>query len=214
MKFYPIRFLRYLFVVLIVVLFAYTQLKDGNKSELTSTVTSLILEKEIPFDDFTETKLILEPYRMFLPNFGNNESRQWFLSCTFYRMYSSLCQNNSCETNGFLFDNFDEHRLIRLSQTKNGLFLGDDCGYRCSDEAVRRQFKSKDETSIIYDEAMILTVPDGWSFQHFLDGIGPKLSQTYQYLTKYPRMKIIIERGIRFDKSVQQIWELLGLFLT
>jgi len=93
---------------------------------------------------------------------------------------------------------------------KNGLYLNDDCGFRYDEEAIRRKFKSRSETSIIYDKAIIYDVPDGWSFQHFLDGVGPKLSHSRAYLDKYPDAKVIIERSTRFDSAVQQIWSLLG----
>jgi hypothetical protein len=63
---------------------------------------------------------------------------------------------------------------------------------------------------VIYETAIIYTVPNGWSFQHFLDGVGPKLSHSRFYLDKYPDAKIIIEEGLRFDRSVREIWALLG----
>ncbi|CAF4596316.1 unnamed protein product, partial [Rotaria magnacalcarata] len=65
--------------------------------------------------------------------------------------------------------------------------------------------------SAVYDEAIVYTVPDGWSFQHFLDGIGPKLSHSYNYLYKYPNAKVLLQKGIRFDQSVREIWEILGV---
>jgi hypothetical protein len=125
-------------------------------------------------------------------------------------MYSKQCPNNLCEKNGFLFDNPKEHLDVHLALIKNGLYLNDDCGYNYGDEAVRRRFKSSSETSVIYDIAIIYTVPNGWSFQHFLDGIGPKLSHSRMYLDKYPDAKIIIEDASRFDQSVKEIWALLG----
>ena len=73
-----------------------------------------------------------------------------------------------------------------------------------------RTFQIESETTVIYDKAIIYTVPDGWSFQHFLDGVGPKLSHSKSYLDKYPDAKIIIQQGSRFDQSVKEIWALLG----
>ncbi|CAF4329117.1 unnamed protein product, partial [Adineta steineri] len=67
------------------------------------------------------------------------------------------------------------------------------------------------ETTILYDKAIIYTVPDGWAFQHFLDGVGPKLAHSKSYLQKYPDAKVIILQGVRFDRSVQEIWSMLGV---
>ncbi|CAF3545827.1 unnamed protein product, partial [Rotaria sp. Silwood2] len=74
--------------------------------------------------------------------------------------------------------------------------------------------KNSDEVTVIYDKAILYTVPDGWSFQRFLDGIGPKLSHSRSYLQKYPDAKVIISRGSRFDRSAKEIWSMLGLYLS
>jgi hypothetical protein len=103
-----------------------------------------------------------------------------------------------------------EHLSVNIFLVKNGLYLNDDCGYNYGDAAVQRTFKNSDETTVIYDKAILYPVPDGWSFQHFLDGIGPKLSHSRSYLKKYPDAKVIILQGVRFDRSVKEIWAMLG----
>ena len=75
---------------------------------------------------------------------------------------------------------------------------------------MHRTFNTPDQATVIYDKAILYPVPDGWSFQHFLDGIGPKLSHSRSYLQKYPDAKVVILQGVRFDRSVKEIWEMLG----
>ncbi|CAF4310451.1 unnamed protein product, partial [Rotaria magnacalcarata] len=99
---------------------------------------------------------------------------------------------NSCEENGVLFNDTKEHLSVKIAFVKNGLYLNDDCGYNYEDKSIRRTFERQSDTTVIYDKAIIYTVPDGWSFQHFLDGIGPKLSHSRSYLDKYPDAKVII----------------------
>ncbi|CAM2721839.1 unnamed protein product [Rotaria socialis] len=91
------------------------------------------------------------------------------------------------------------------------LYLNDDCGYNYEDKSVRRTFERESDATVIYDKAVIYTFPDGWSFQHFLDGIGPKLFHSSSYLDKYPDTKVIIIRDSRFDRSVKEIWSMLGV---
>jgi len=210
---HPVRLIKSLTILILLFLIFYPMydLLNHPNTELTSIqvkeLTPSILES---LDDFNEISYTLEPYTISLPHFSDDEARNWFLSSTYYQLYSKQCPQNSCEKYGFLFNNPDEHRHVRVAFIKNGLYLNDDCGYKYSDEAIRRTFKSDDETSVIYDKAIIYTVPDGWSFQHFLDGIAPKLSHSRIYLDKYPDAKVIIQKGARFDSSVKQIWALLG----
>lgn len=66
----------------------------------------------------------------------------------------------------------------------------------------------------IYDEAILYPVPGEWSFQHFLDGLGPKLSHSHSYVSAYSNTKVIILCGAPFDRSVKEIWAMLGLSLS
>ena len=167
MKFHLIRFLKALALTVVFIVFFYPLSKFSNESNVEiapePVKTSIDTEKSST-PDFYETSYNLSAYRTHLPHFSDDEARDWFLKSTYYRMYSNKCSENSCEKNGFLFDNADEHLRVRLAVVKNGLYLNDDCGFRYGEEAIRRKFKSRSETSIIYDKAIIHNVPDGWSF--------------------------------------------------
>ena len=161
--------------------------------------------------DFEEISEKLEPFIVRLPNFPDEEAKKWFYSCTYYKLNSPKCPQNSCEKNGVLFNDPKEHLFVKIAFVKNGLYVNDDCGYNYGDITIKRTFQKEGEANVIFDKAIIYTVPDGWSFQHFLDGIGPKLSHSRFYLDKYPDAKVIILRGARFDRSVKEIWRMLGL---
>jgi hypothetical protein len=163
-------------------------------------------------EDLEELSYNLEPFYMPLPNFSDDEAKNWFYSSSYYKINSKKCPDGSCEEKGVLFNDPKEHLSVSIFLVKNGLYLNDDCGYNYRDEAIRRTFKNSDDTTVIYDKAILYPVPDGWSFQHFLDGIGPKLSHSRSYLKKYPDAKVIILQGVRFDRSVKEIWSMLGLY--
>ncbi|CAF4284892.1 unnamed protein product [Rotaria magnacalcarata] len=153
----------------------------------------------------------MPPFYIPLPNFSDDEAKNWFYNSTYYKINSNKCPKNSCEENGVLFNDTKEHLSVKIAFVKNGLYLNDDCGYNYQDKSIRRTFERQSDTTVIYDKAIIYTVPDGWSFQHFLDGIGPKLSHSRSYLDKYPDAKVIIIKGARFDRSVKEIWSMLGV---
>ncbi len=213
MYFRPIRLFK-LLIVIICIIFSlyeiyyfvfYSIKKPLIKIEKTLSTTLMTLNND--FEEITEN---LEPFSIRLPNFSDEEAKSWFYNSTYYKINSKKCPNNSCEENGVLFNDTKEHLAVKLAFVKNGLYLNDDCGYNYGDTPVRRTFQKDSDASVIYDKAFIYTVPDGWSFQHFLDGIGPKLSHSSSYLNKYPDAKIIIIRGSRFDRSVKEIWSMLG----
>ena len=43
-----------------------------------------------------------------------------------------------------------------------------------------------------YPKLLPLLVPDGWSFQHFIDGVLPKLVQAYDYLREDTEIKLLL----------------------
>ena len=173
---------------------------------LVSSPTSVkVMEK-----DFQEIVSSLAPFHVALPQFFDDEARHWFLNSTYYRIHAKQCLPGACDQRGFLFDDSKEHLTVRLAVVKNGLYANDDCGYNYGDQQVRRTSNTSSRDDLIYDQAILYPVPDGWSFQHFLDGVGPKLSHSRSYLDQYPHAKVIVLQGARFDRSVKEIWSMLG----
>lgn len=215
MSYRPIRLIKFVLIALIfTILFEEVFRLFRVKSESPSLKTRkvFLVNRSLTKDgDFEETVERLQPFYVSFPRYFDDEARNWFENSTYYRIHSSRqCAGKSdgCDPRGILFDDEKGHLLVRVAKVKNGLSINDDCGYNYGDEQVRRRFPSASEAN--YDEAILYPVPDGWSFQHFLDGIGPKLSHSRSYLDQYPNAKVIIQRGARFDRSVKEIWQMLG----
>ena len=213
MYYRPIRLIKSFVVILCVIIIYYEVIRFFNspKNPVEEKNTEQSQYRTLKSnDDFDEIVTSYEPFYLSLPNFSDEEAKNWFYSSSYYKMRSKLCPNGICEGKGVLFNDSKEHLAVRIALVKNGLYLNDDCGYNYPEEAIRRQFHSNDETTMIVDQAILYPVPDGWSFQHFLDGIGPKLAHSRNYLNQYPKAKVIILQGVRFDRSVKEIWSMLG----
>ena len=214
MYFRPIRLFKFLCIFICVILVMYETyhlLSHPRRTLLItakSTVSSIVSSKE----NFKQTSYTLKPFYISLPNFSDEEAKNWFYNSSYYKAYSKSCPNESCKEKGFLFNDTKEHLSVNVFLVKNGLYLNDDCGYNYRDDAIERTFQNTNEATVIYDKAILYSVPDGWSFQHFLDGIGPKLSHSRSYLDKYPDAKVIILQGARFDRSIKEIWSMLGSY--
>ncbi|XP_052775029.1 uncharacterized protein LOC128213410 [Mya arenaria] len=95
---------------------------------------------------------------------------------------------------------------------RNGtLDLNTDCGYRASSSAVKRN-QTKGITQW-YSSIIPLYVPDGHTFQHFLDGMLPKIIQVLptmrmfkaKLLLRYPRDEIIFDILKKLNISREQL---------
>ncbi|CAF1235457.1 unnamed protein product [Rotaria sordida] len=216
MYFRPIRLFKLFIIVICIIIITYEiyrlLLRPRKKLSMirNTDASSILLSKE----GFEQHSYTLESFYISLPNFSDDEARNWFYSSSYYKINSKKCPQGSCEEKGVYFNDTKEHLSVNIFLIKNGLYVNDDCGYNYGNDAIQRTFKNSDEPTIIYDKAIIYTVPDGWSFQHFLDGIGPKLSHSKSYLQKYPDAKVIIIQGVRFDRSIKEIWSMLGLYLS
>ncbi|UJR07572.1 hypothetical protein I4U23_011860 [Adineta vaga] len=168
-------------------------------------------QQPVSSKDIEHISQTLEPFYITLPHFSDDEAKTWFYGSSYYQIHSKSCSDGTCEKQGVLFNNTKEHLSVNTFLVPNGLYLNDECGYNYGDTAMKRTFYSTDEATVVYDQAIIYTVPDGWSFQHFLDGVGPKLAHSQAYLQKYPDAKVVILKGVRFDRSVQEIWSMLGV---
>ncbi|CAF1507136.1 unnamed protein product [Adineta ricciae] len=189
-------------------IFLYKSKRTGIISTKTNSTEQFSLKSSKEFQEIFEK---LSPFTVHLPKFFDEEAKNWFYNCTYYKINSKKCPEKNCEKNGVLFNDPKEHLDVHLAFVRNGLYMNEDCGYNYDNQAMRRVFENEKDIPAVYDTAFIYTVPDGWAFQHFLDGIGPKLSHSFTFLNKYPDAKVVILRGSRFDRSVKEIWEMLGV---
>ncbi|CAF1038070.1 unnamed protein product [Adineta steineri] len=215
MYFRPFRLFKLIvtFICVNIVIYELYRLLIHSKtsSSLTNENDDLSLILKPTKNNLDQISYSLQPFYIRLPNFSDDEAKNWFYSSSYYKIHSKKCPQGLCEEKGILFNDTKEHLSVNVFLVKNGLYINDDCGYNYGTNAVKRRFVSADETTVIYDKAIIYTVPDGWAFQHFLDGVGPKLAHSKSYLKKYPDAKVIILKGVRFDRSVQEIWSMLGV---
>jgi len=222
MYFRPFRLLKSLgtFICMVIVIYELYRLllHSRNNSHSRSKLSvnenndlSIISQSKETSEPISYT---LDPFYIPLPRFSDEEAKRWFYNSTYYKINSKKCPNGLCEDKGVLFNDKKEHLSVNIFLVKNGLYLNDDCGYNYGDAEIQRTFQSSDEATVIYDKAIIYTVPDGWSFQHFLDGVGPKLSHSRFFLKKYPDAKVLILKGARFDRSVKEIWSMLGSYFS
>lgn len=90
---------------------------------------------------------------------------------------------------------------------KNGTYNTDyDCGYKSNASSVleKRAVKTVDW----YYALVPLIVPDGWSFQHFLDGTLPKIVQSLDYILQ-PRAKLLLP--LPRDSIVTEFLDMLNI---
>ena len=105
MKFHAIRFIKASAITIVFIYFFYPFPEFSN----TINVETVVVPKSAPSDskqssipDFHQISYSLKPYTTYLPNFPDDEARDWFLKSTYYKMYSSKCPDNSCEKKWFL----------------------------------------------------------------------------------------------------------------
>ncbi|CAF1114542.1 unnamed protein product [Adineta ricciae] len=215
MYFRPLRLFKFIITFISIIILIYELRRLLHSPSLTPSSedqhTQQIPQQPIPTADIQHVSHTLPPFYISLPHFSDDEAKIWFYNSSYYKFHSKLCADGTCESQGVLFNNSKEHLSVNTFLVPNGLYLNDECGYNYGGAALKRTFHSTDETTVIYDKAIIFTVPDGWSFQHFLDGVGPKLAHSHSYLQQYPDAKVLILKGARFDRSVQEIWSMLGV---
>ncbi|CAF4291877.1 unnamed protein product, partial [Adineta steineri] len=95
--------------------------------------TSLSMNKNdnIPLtkNNIDQISYSLEPFYIRLPNFSDDEAKNWFYNSSYYRINSKKCPQGLCEEKGFLFNDTKEHLSVNVFLVKNGLYINDDCGY-------------------------------------------------------------------------------------
>lgn len=83
----------------------------------------------------------------------------------------------------------------------------DGCGYRSTYE---KHVAKKGNASRHFDQLCPLHVPDGHSFQHFVDGSLPKLVQAYDILRANPKVVFLVVFKDKKFPNVRRLWNRLG----
>ena len=83
--------------------------------------------------------------------------------------------------------------------------------YNYGNDEIRRTFQNSDEATVIYDKAILYPVPDGWEFSTFSRWYWTENYHIPDCIYRNnPDAKVIILRGVRFDRSTKEIWSMLG----
>ena len=109
------------------------------------------------------------------------------------------CQSTRCDDLRLsvpVYQDFYTHGVVDFIQ--DGILSDNyDCGWK-SDHSVAVKLKQDNLTNYFVNGTVVfLVVPDGYSFQHFLDGILPKLVQI-QSLLPDPQIRYLIHLRKRF----------------
>ena len=189
MPYRPIRLLKLVLIILILTIIfeevfrLFSVKSDFSSSSLLKTKNLFVssnrsLRKDGDF--FEETVERLQPFYIPFPRYFDDEARTWFENSTYYRIHSSKqcsMKNEGCDPRGILFNDEKGSSSRSTCQSERMVFptmmIVDTIM-----ETNKFEEHSRSSSEANYDEAILYHVPDGWSFQHFLDGIGPKLAHS------------------------------------
>lgn len=165
------------------------RLLKQNPSPDTSNRPYIVMEEEIEYPTFMIPK----------PNFGTNRSRRWFFKAQAHREHFE--QNNPPPV---------EALRGSIWHIQNGTYaMPHDCGYKSTVHHVlhdRKVSRSSWRSCLIP-----LLVPDGDSFQHFTDGVLPKIMQVYHIITKECHCKLVLYQPRVQDKHVHDMLAALDI---
>lgn len=95
----------------------------------------------------------------------------------------------------------------RVRVVRNGVIRpGHECSWKTSDEEFGRSADGERSTTYVNKTLCPLLVPDGHTFQHFVDGVLPKL---VQLLTEAPRLASAVDMFVIYRPRDFIIYELL-----
>jgi len=134
-------------------------------------------------------------YVPLLPRFVNVDDRRTFISDGENRVYFDVPPAAASQLAG------------RVRVISNGVIRrGHECSWKTSDEEFSRLGDDRGSTNYVSKTLCPLLVPDGHAFQHFVDGVLPKL---VQLLTQAPRLAAAVDKFILYRPRDAIIYELL-----
>src|SRR5689334_19499681 len=114
MYFRPFRLVKFLgtFICVIVVIYEFSRLvlRSKNNSSVNENDDFPVIKKsQKHFEQISNT---LEPFYVSLPNFSDEEAKNWFYSSSYYQVNSKKCSGGSCEEKGVFFNDEKEHLSV------------------------------------------------------------------------------------------------------
>jgi len=128
-----------------------------------------------------------------LPRFVSVDDRRTFISDDNNRVYLAVPPST--------------HLTGRIRTVWNGVIRpGHECSWRTSDEEFSSRAHSERSTTYVNKTLCPLLVPDGQTFQHFVDGVLPKLGQL---LTEAPQTAAAVDLFVVYRPRDAIIYDLL-----
>ncbi len=165
-------------------------LRKNAREEITSTsgaeLRRLLMEKK-------QIHLDYEPYNTTEPSFASAHDRELFLTS---------------KVNRADLEPIGQERLKGIiAWMSNGTANKKiDCGYRSHLE----EFKAQANLTKVEKHKLLcpLLVPDSWSFQHFMDGVLPKLMQVLPFILQEDVKLLVLKPA---DGIISDIYKALGI---
>ena len=167
-----------------------------EKNQMRSGLASSSRTHQLDVDLATADLHIDYPtYAPFLPRFVNVDDRRAFIGDDDNRVYLTVPPATASQLVG------------RVRVVWNGVIRpGHECSWKTSDEEFSRRGDGGRSTTYVNQTLCPLLVPDGHTFQHFVDGVLPKL---VQLLTDAPRLATAVDRFVVYRPRDAVIYELL-----
>ena len=167
-----------------------------EQRRLTSGVASSSGTQQLDADLATvDLHIDYQTYAPFLPRFVNVDDRRAFIGDVDNRVYLTAPPANASQLVG------------RVRVIWNGVIRpGHECSWKTSDEEFSRLGDGGRSATYVNQTLCPLLVPDGHTFQHFVDGVLPKL---VQLLTEAPRLATAVDRFVVYRPRDAVIYELL-----
>jgi len=175
-----------------------------------------------------EVQLRFPPFTLPMPRFVSSEDREWFLSIKEVREYINaslqcfqrpLPANTLCppidahispdDIIAFWTDRFVTGKNLILANGSFGEYKG--CSWGVAHDLYLQRYPSfEGKTARRWGKLALMIVTQGWSFQHLIDGVLPRLMQAWDGLKADTEISVLVDYNDKFP-IVPKIWEhLLG----
>jgi len=178
------------------------------------------------------------PFVLPMPKFASREDHQWFLQNNFTKQLLETSQRCTVADASFCvrdshqqqqqqqqqrqqYDDDAERHLAyytpqhvrgHISAVRNGVYRGwVDCGQSTPLEFFTKVLERNEYSSATtYDSLVSLVCDGGWSFQHFIDNVFPKIAHAWELIGTDANVKLLVDLTDRRHKPVLELLKFIG----
>lgn len=174
-----------------------------------------------------ETQLRFPPFVLPMPHFVSPQDREWFVSLDVVKEFVNaslrcferplppgvLCPLLDSHTSSddvlvFWTDKYVTGRNLVLANGSFGQYHG--CSWSTKYDTYLKEYPAFfGKTPHEWDKLAPMIVVQGWSFQHLIDGVLPRLMQAWEGLQDDPNITVLVDYNLPKFPVVQKIWEYL-----